>query len=79
MFSPFRSFENKEVKRGGGCLTCYSYITTQILHPPHQTSFPPEEGGGMPAYFAFLTVLSVNVFVSEGVDVAIMEVSLMGE
>ncbi|XP_059159689.1 folylpolyglutamate synthase, mitochondrial-like isoform X2 [Physella acuta] len=38
-----------------------------------------EEGGGMPAYFAFFTVLSLHVFIAEGVDVAIMEVGIGGQ
>lgn len=33
----------------------------------------------MPAYFAFLTVLSLHVFIAEGVDVAIMEVGIGGQ
>ncbi|CAL1546948.1 unnamed protein product [Lymnaea stagnalis] len=37
------------------------------------------EGGGMPAYFPFLTVLSLHVFISEGVDVAVMEVGIGGQ
>lgn len=32
----------------------------------------------MPAYFAFLTVLSLHVFLSEGVDVAVIEVGIGG-
>ena len=44
-----------------------------------QSKYPAEEGGGMPAYFAFLTVLSLHVFVCEGVDVAIMEVGIGGQ
>uniref|UniRef100_A0A2C9JH03 tetrahydrofolate synthase n=2 Tax=Biomphalaria glabrata TaxID=6526 RepID=A0A2C9JH03_BIOGL len=37
------------------------------------------DGGRMPAYFAFLTVLSLNVFISEHVDVAVMEVGIGGQ
>ncbi|XP_012944071.1 folylpolyglutamate synthase, mitochondrial, partial [Aplysia californica] len=44
-----------------------------------QTSGGPEDGCGMPAYFAFLTILSVHIFLSEGVDVAIMEVGIGGQ
>ncbi|BFZ05785.1 hypothetical protein BsWGS_08824 [Bradybaena similaris] len=38
-----------------------------------------DNGGGMPAYFAFLTVLSLHVFLSEGVDVAVIEVGIGGQ
>ncbi|KAH9488784.1 hypothetical protein Btru_049978 [Bulinus truncatus] len=38
-----------------------------------------DEGGGMPAYFAFLTVLSLHVFISEHVDVAVVEVGIGGQ
>lgn len=33
----------------------------------------------MPAYFAFLTVMSLHVFLKEKVDVAIMEVGIGGQ
>lgn len=33
----------------------------------------------MPAYFKFLTVLALKVFLEEGVDVAILEVGIGGE
>ncbi|CAG5133551.1 unnamed protein product, partial [Candidula unifasciata] len=38
-----------------------------------------DNGGGMPPYFAFLTVLSLHVFLSEGVDVAVIEVGIGGQ
>ncbi|CAG5116621.1 unnamed protein product, partial [Candidula unifasciata] len=37
-----------------------------------------EKGKGMPAYFAFNVVLSLHIFLHEGVDVAIMEVGIGG-
>ena len=38
-----------------------------------------ECSGDMPAYFKFLTVLALKVFLEEGVDVAILEVGIGGE
>ena len=38
-----------------------------------------DEGGGMPAYFAFLTVLSLHVFIAEKVDVVVLEVGIGGQ
>ncbi|XP_048775690.1 folylpolyglutamate synthase, mitochondrial-like isoform X3 [Ostrea edulis] len=35
--------------------------------------------GAMPAYFAFLTVMSLHIFLKEEVDVAIMEVGIGGQ
>lgn len=33
----------------------------------------------MPAYFKFLTVLALKVFLEEGVDVTLLEVGIGGE
>ena len=38
-----------------------------------------EDENDMPAYFKFLTVMALKVFIEQGVDVAILEVGIGGE
>ncbi|KAH9488786.1 hypothetical protein Btru_049989 [Bulinus truncatus] len=56
----------------------YFWKVYNKLKETEEVDSPIEDGRGMPAYFAFNVVLSLHVFLSEGVDIAIMEVGIGG-
>ncbi|KAK6978816.1 folylpolyglutamate synthase mitochondrial-like isoform X1 [Biomphalaria glabrata] len=63
------------------CKAKYCYYFWKVynkLKETEEVGSPIEEGRSMPAYFAFNVVLSLHIFLNEGVDIAIMEVGVGG-
>lgn len=55
------------------CINLILILSINVLYNQKSDEDP------MPAYFAFLTVMSLHVFLKEKVDVAIMEVGIGGQ
>lgn len=57
----------------------YCVLTSFLYHVYTSLYNQKSAEDPMPAYFAFLTVMSLHVFLKEKVDVAIMEVGIGGQ
>jgi folylpolyglutamate synthase len=57
------------------------FVIIVVVVQNYNLSFPlfQKTENDMPPYFKFLTVMAFNVFLSEKVDVAIVEVGIGGE